>query len=69
MKIETGELVFMQAIAFFDDDLARIDDAFGVELPIAGFFNAPTIADLAGLVEQKLLDEIARERDKRDEDS
>ncbi len=31
--------------------IARIDDAFGVKIPIAGFFNAPTIRAVAGQIE------------------
>ncbi|MDN6888109.1 SDR family NAD(P)-dependent oxidoreductase [Variovorax sp. CAN2819] len=41
--------------------LARVRKAFGVELHPAAFFKAPTIAELAVLVEMRLIEEIERE--------
>ncbi|MFH0133435.1 SDR family NAD(P)-dependent oxidoreductase [Variovorax sp. VaC1] len=41
--------------------LARVRKAFGVELHPAVFFKAPTIAELAVLVEMRLIEEIERE--------
>ena len=38
--------------------LSRVRAAFGVDMHPADFFRSPTVADLAELVETKLLDEI-----------
>ncbi|WP_395350974.1 SDR family NAD(P)-dependent oxidoreductase [Variovorax sp. UC122_21] len=43
--------------------LARVRKAYGVELHPAAFFKAPTIAELAVLVETRLIEEIEREAD------
>jgi aryl carrier-like protein len=41
--------------------LARVRKAYGVELHPAAFFKAPTIAELATLVELRLIEDIERE--------
>ncbi|KQU89318.1 polyketide synthase [Variovorax sp. Root318D1] len=41
--------------------LSRVRKAYGVELQPADFFKAPTVAELAALVELRLIEEIERE--------
>ena len=41
--------------------LSRVRKAYGVELQPADFFKAPTVAELATLIELRLIDEIERE--------
>jgi acyl-CoA synthetase (AMP-forming)/AMP-acid ligase II/acyl carrier protein len=41
--------------------LARVRQAFGIELSLLAFFETPTIAGLAGLVEQQLLERANEE--------
>ncbi|MEJ1169510.1 type I polyketide synthase [Variovorax sp. CCNWLW235] len=41
--------------------LSRVRKAYGVELQPADFFKAPTVAELAALIELRLIEEIERE--------
>lgn len=47
--------------------LSRVRKAYGVELQPADFFKAPTVAELAALVELRLIEEIEREASATDD--
>ena len=40
--------------------VSRVRSTFQLDLPLHSFFDAPTVRDLAALIEALLLDELAR---------